>query len=234
MRVLVTRPQAQTTETANALRNLGHSVLIDPVLAIERLPIPPLDLQDVAGILLTSANAVPALTPEMSGVPIFCVGAATAHALEATGISPRAVGLDDGKALVELVAKHLRPELGRVVHLSGEEVAASTGRALEAAGFRWQRIVVYRAAATPTLSPTTRDALLQDALDAVLFFSPRSAAVWCDHVDAAGLGGSTGRLVAACLSEAVAKAAARLRWRDLRVAATRDQTALLDCLDAPQ
>jgi hypothetical protein len=72
------------------------------------------------------------------------------------------------------------------------------------------------------------------ALPAVLFFSRRSAEVGCALVASAGLAGATARMLAACLSAGVAEAAAVLPWGRIAVAARRDQTALLDCLDGPR
>jgi uroporphyrinogen-III synthase len=215
------------------LRERGHEPLVDPVLSIGAVVAPPIDLTDIAALVVTSANAVPALTPAMLEKPLFCVGSATAAAARSAGFTPAGVGDDDGLALVGLLASRLTPAAGQVLHLCGEQTAASTRAALEGLGFRWRSVVVYRATAVPGLPDLTRRALEAGTLDAVLFFSPRTAAIWCRLVRKAGLDGATGRLVAACLSRAVAGSASDLAWREVRVAEGRDQTALLDCLDAP-
>ncbi len=77
----------------------------------------------------------------------------------------------------------------------------------------------------------TEDALRTARLDAVLLFSPRTAALFAALVQAAGLEPGLRRVVAACLSPAVAAEVAGLPLRAVRVAEARDQKALLRRLD---
>jgi uroporphyrinogen-III synthase len=233
MRVLVTRPRGQAEATAAALRARGHLPVIDPVLEIEPVQLPPIDLAEVAAIVITSANAVPAVTPAMRPLPLFCVGEATAAAARSAGLTPAGIGDDDGFALARLVAARLSPEDGPVLHLCGQDLAPSTGDGLRAAGFAYRPEVAYRAVAAHALQEGTCDMMRRGGFDAVLFFSPRTARTWCALVGKAGLQAATQRSLAACLSPAVAEAASSLRWRRVAVAKGRDQTALLDCLDGP-
>ena len=59
MRVVVTRPQADSERTAAALEALGHEVLVAPLMRIEPVAV------DLAGtwsaIVITSANALQAV-----------------------------------------------------------------------------------------------------------------------------------------------------------------------------
>ena len=83
----------------------------------------------------------------------------------------------------------------------------------------------------PQLAPTTAAAIRERRLDAVLLYSPRSAALFAAHVRAAGLDRDLADVVAACLSEAVAAELAGLTFRSVRVADARDQKALLRRLE---
>jgi uroporphyrinogen-III synthase len=67
------------------------------------------------------------------------------------------------------------------------------------------------------------------ALDAALFFSPRSASVFRDCVVNAGL--DVGSLIAICISEATASALAPLAFREVRIAEAPNQDALLGCIE---
>jgi uroporphyrinogen-III synthase len=160
------------------------------------------------------------------------VGAATAAALRAAGWAVAGVASGDGADLARLVAAELRP--GRVLHIGGADRAPSVADGLTAAGFAVDHVVAYRAVPMAELPAATRAALQADALDAVLLLSPRTARIWVRLARLAGLDGRADRLIAACLSPAVAEAAAALPWRELRVAASRDHTALVDSLDDPR
>jgi uroporphyrinogen-III synthase len=231
LHVLVTRPREQALATAAALRRRGHVPLVDPVLVIEPVPLPPIDAGGYTALLLTSANAVPALRPELRALPTFCVGGATARAAATAGCRVVATGPDDGRALAGLVAARL-PAGGRLLHLAGADTAPGLAEALTGLGLACERLVAYRALPARALAAATRRALAAGRLDAVLLFSPRSATLWCGLVETAGLTAATARLLAACLSPAVAAAARGLPWRTVVIAERRDETALLDRLDA--
>ncbi|MFO1069282.1 MAG: uroporphyrinogen-III synthase [Geminicoccaceae bacterium] len=231
MRVLVPRPADQAAATAAALAARGHEALVDPVLVIEPLPLAEAELAGAGAILLTSANAVPALPPAAAGLPLVCVGTATAAAAEAAGFVPVLTGRDDAAGLADLIRRELPPFEGALLHLCGEVVAPGTARAMRAAGQRYAPRVVYRSVPVPRLGDVTREALAAGRLDAVLLLSPRSAEVLGELVRDAGLAEACRAVIAVCLSEAIARAAAGLPWRAIRTAAERDQTALLDRLD---
>lgn len=233
LRVLVTRPRDQAAATARRLRALGHVPLVDPLLKI----VPATDVVEPGGaaaLVLTSANAVHALDPALvEGRLVFAVGQATAAAIRRrTGIEPLA-GLRDGAALANLIAAHLAPGAGSILHLSGDKVQGDLGRRLEALGFACRRQIVYRALAADGLRERTLRAMQDHRLSAVLLYSPRSAAIFRNLVAAADLV-ETGRLVRlVCLSSAVAAEVESLGWDSLHVAREPSETALLERLGSP-
>jgi uroporphyrinogen-III synthase len=232
--VLVTRPRAQAEVTAAALRALGHEPLLDAMLEIEPLHLPDLaGREDVAAVVLTSANAVTALPASLAGLPVFAVGAATAAAARAAGCRDVRAGSDDGRALAGIVASALPPGAGAVLHLAAEEVREGLEAGLRAAGLAYRRAVAYRALPSAGLAPATGRALAAGRLDAALFFSPRTAAVFAAHVRTAGIGEGLRATFAACLSPAVADEVRGLPWREVRVAAAPGQAALLALLGTP-
>jgi uroporphyrinogen-III synthase len=80
--------------------------------------------------------------------------------------------------------------------------------------------------AARTLPDTARDALAGGDLDAVLFFSPRSAGVFRDlllQVDES----LVAPLTALCISANTAKALAPLAFKAVRIAARPNQDAML-------
>ena len=71
MHILITRPRADAAVLAQQLEARGHRVMVEPLLTIVPLPdsVPALD--GVQAILLTSANAVPALRGTDPRLPVF-------------------------------------------------------------------------------------------------------------------------------------------------------------------
>lgn len=230
MRVLVTRPIEQAEATAEALSARGHEPLVEPLLTVRYLPGLVVEPGDAAALVLTSVNAVAALDSRLRHLPVACVGAATATAARARGFDTIGGAPGSVAALAQAIGG-LLPRGSTVLHLAGEQLAAGTADAFTAAGLDYRALTVYRAAPARALSAATRIAFAGGTVDAVLLFSPRTARICCRLIAAAGLAEAVAEVRAACLSPAVAAAAAALPWRDRPVAAARDQTALLDCLD---
>lgn len=232
MLVLVTRPRSQSLATARTLHALGHRVIIDPMLVIRSVPREPIDADGVAAVVLTSRHGAGGLDPALAGLPVFAVGRATAAAARARGFEDVRIGPGDGKALARMLVGQIAPSDGTIMHVCGEEIRPGLKETLVEAGLAYQRCVVYRASPACSLSTRTVSALREGTLGAVLLFSPRTAANFRELVEQADLDRYLRPVAAVCLSEAVAEEVRGLDWRDVRVAAERDQSALLACLEA--
>jgi uroporphyrinogen-III synthase len=230
--VLITRPRPKALELARRLEAQGDTALIEPLLAIERIPGAAPDLAGVQAILLTSANAVPALSAAARRLPLFAVGAATAAAARQAGCVTVVSAEGAGADLARLVARRCRPDAGALLHLAGETVRPEPAALLAAAGFALRRHAVYRAAAARALSAGTVAALRQQAIDAVLLFSPRAARTFTLLVGEHGLRASLGATAAICLSAAVAEACRELTWQAVYTACRPELPALLEVLEA--
>ncbi|BBK34599.1 uroporphyrinogen-III synthase [Stella humosa] len=240
MRVLLTRPEAESRALAAELAAAGILSVVAPVLRIEPVPEAAADLQQgldgARALLFTSAQAVAAFArlSARRDLPVFAVGPATAAAARDAGFAAVEGADGDGAALALLVAARLEPGAEPLVHPAGADVAGDLPGALEKAGFQLRRVVLYKAEAVDGLPAAARDALRAGTLDGVLLFSPRTAARFAELVTSAGLAGSPSDIrlpVAYCLSPAVA-AAATLPWRAVRVADEANQPSLLRLVEA--
>jgi uroporphyrinogen-III synthase len=228
----VTRPGEDGRALAALVEATGATAAIDPMLNIELHPGPPIDLAGAQALLFTSANGVRAAaarTTERS-LPVFAVGDATARAARAAGFTDvRSAGgtVDD---LAALVARSCTPESGRLVHAAGTTVAGDLGAALGASGLTVERVMLYAARPAASLAESTVRELYAGTIDAVLFFSPRTARSFVRLVGQAGLDACLGTVDALCLSPAVAEEARTVNWRAIRVAGRPEQVALIDLL----
>ena len=88
MRVVVTRPQADSERTATALRARGHQVLVAPLMRVEPVKA---DLSgDWSAVVITSANAPMAIAGNpardtLLALPTLTVGKRSADAACAAG-----------------------------------------------------------------------------------------------------------------------------------------------------
>jgi uroporphyrinogen-III synthase/type II secretory pathway pseudopilin PulG len=245
VRALITRPEADAAPLAAALRRRGVDCLIEPMLRIVPVAAPPPALDGVQGLVVTSANGVRAFAAACPrrDLAVFAVGPASAQAARELGFRQVADAAGDVAALVELVTRSVDPAAGALLHPAGSVTAGDLAAALGARGVAVRRVAAYEAQAATGFSPALTAALRElvetagaapdraAALRWVLFFSPRTAATFVRLCRASGLADACRHLVALCLSENVARAAAAVEWAALGVATRPDQDALLELLD---
>lgn len=240
MRVLVTRPRPDAERFAERLAAQGHEVLIEPLFEIVNLEdaTAQIDLSDIQALLFTSANGVRAFCsafaprlPQDLDLRVFAVGDASARTAEECGF--RAIESADGDVvdLTALVTRRLDPTQGGLFHAAGSKVAGDLKGGLEAAGFRFRRVVLYETCALQALSAETQGQFRSGEIDAVTFFSPRTAKSFVRLIAAAGLGDYLEATIAVCLSAAVKEELEPLRWNSVLVAARPTQADVLVLLD---
>ncbi|HZP71351.1 MAG TPA: uroporphyrinogen-III synthase [Pseudolabrys sp.] len=232
MRVVVTRPHADSERTAAALERLGHEALVAPLMRIE-----PVDA-DLAGrwssIAITSANAPAAIAGHAGGValtrlPVFAVGARSAEAAKHAGFADVSSANGDVNDLVRLIAARCAGAKTPLLYLAGEDRAADLVAELSARGVVAEMRVVYRAVPVPF--PTVLAAALEAGdVDAVLHFSRRSAELFVSGARAAGVAGPALDVRHLCLSAQVAEALAGAGR--VAIAARPDEAALINLLQA--
>jgi len=231
-RVLVTRPRPDAEETARLLAGQGIDAVIAPLIEIADIPGASVDLTAVQAILVTSANGVRALaraTPERD-LPVYTVGDASARAAAGCGFTDVTSAQGDVGALARLVRLELDPLAGALLHVTGSAIAGDLGAELASIQFVVRRSQLYRSQTVDTLPEPANRALSERSVDAVLFYSPRTAAQFAKLVTVAGLQEQCRPLAAVCLSEAVASAVAALPFADVRTAAAPEQDALFAVL----
>ncbi|MBF0623968.1 MAG: uroporphyrinogen-III synthase [Magnetococcales bacterium] len=186
--LLITRPQPEAAATAALVTRRGGVALLAPALEIR----PPRDpaplaaalaaLERYQGVVITSANgaraflaALPAAGPRP---PVFAVGPKTARVLEKHGyptLQPTRPGhaADLGRDILARLPRGsrllcLRAEVGR-----WEAIAL-----LEQEGCPVDLVTAYRAEPVAALPPAVVREIETGRVDAVLFFSGRSAAAF--------------------------------------------------------
>ena len=220
---------------------LGFTPIMTPMLAIRPLPArlpPPARLQ---AVVLTSANALPALLAtllpgrgaELRALPVLAVGDATAARARAAGFTSVTSAGGDAAALAALVARRCAPANGALLLPTARGEGLLLAGLLRAAGFAVLRRAVYAAVPQNSLAPAAVAALSRGAVDAALFFSAATARRFATLLPAALPATCLHAVDALALSPAVAAPLAALPWRRIRVAARPTQDALLTLLTDP-
>ncbi len=235
MHILVTRPEPDAAELKTALESLGHVVSVEPLLAIESLPIEPSVFEGARGVVVTSCNGLRALAgsaalARAAKLPIFTVGPATAALARELGFEQITAGEGSASDLVPLIVDSKIGKTGSFVHVAGEEVAFDLAAALAARGIEVRKVIAYRAVSTLALTPPTAQAIAGGSLDAVILMSPRTAAIFALLVGKAGLEEPARRLAYICLSANVAVALGDLAPTRVNIAVRPNSSAILDAV----
>ncbi len=225
--VLITRPEPAASATAERVARIGFFPVVAPMLVVAaaRLPRPRPPLQ---AILVTSANAVPALGAFDRTTMLLAVGDATADHARRAGFSNVHSAGRDAEALVVLAARLCHPGRGPLFLASGAGQGLALAATLRAAGFDLRRGVAYGTRAATVLPQVAIDALEGTRLRHAMFFSAATARAFvaCMVSRAGQLGG----MEALAISSQTAVALNPLPWLRIRVASHPNQDELVALL----
>ncbi|MBF0308751.1 MAG: uroporphyrinogen-III synthase [Magnetococcales bacterium] len=187
-RILITRPLAEGEETAARIRAAGGVPLLAPVLELapphqpEALATALNQLDRYDGLIVTSVNGaralLAALKPGPSRPPIYAVGEKTAAVLRQAGWQAKLpTQPEDALRLAEtILGEH--PDAGHFLFLRAEEGREELPARLRATGCQVTLLTAYRMIPTNALPEPVLESLAKQTIDAVLFFSSRTAEVF--------------------------------------------------------
>lgn len=213
MPLIVTRPEpgnAATVERAKALGMDAHAI---PLFAAHALDWQVPAAENFDALLLTSAAAVRLAgtrLASLSSLPVFAIGATTAHAAEAAGLTVAMTGSTNVQRLLDDMAS---PNIQNILWLCGRDRSEFDAR--DAA------ITPLPCYAVDPVSPPRAWSDLIAAPAVLLAHSARAAERISDLV-----GSARGHLALVAISPAVALAAGA-GWRDLAIATEPDDVAML-------
>lgn len=213
---------------AMAARNLR---VIAAPLTVYRDLATPRPQGDFGALALTSRHAAAALLrPEFSDLtdlPVYCVGDATAAAAVEAGCNTVFSAAGDVTALAALMAEEAAAD---ILFPCAADIAPATLPAFAAAGLRVTQWPVYAMDAATALPPEVVTAL-QDGGAVVPFFSGRAAEIFVRLAAEAGIAAQTRRTWGLCIARRMVKSVECLDWMDVLVAARPDMPSLIAEID---
>jgi len=211
LRVAVTRPEQQASDTAMRLTRAGYAAIKAPLLRV-RPSLAPGSAAGIGSLALTSRTAAMILAhhPGFHKIPAFAVGEATAVEARRAGFATVTAAGGDVNALFHCLDGAPEP----IVHFCGADHTGDLVERLVTAGMAAERRVLYR------MEPAGD--LPEAAVDSVLLYSPRTAALYADRAPQNWRG-------APCIALSAAVAAPVARFPHV-VAARPDEDAILAAL----
>lgn len=237
MKLWVTRPKEDAQATAEQLLAAGHEVLVEPLLTLEPLPLPPLELAGLDGIIITSRNAARRLIDLTNArdLPVYVVGDATGRLLWKAGFQKILAANGNLQSLGKLLRSKLPPkeaaDEGRLLHLCGRHRAGDPATALAGTGYSLERLEAYDSQPVETLSETVRTSIDESGLNGVLLFSPRTARSLVQVLKKSDTNIDCRKMVAFCLSDKIAEAVRFLPWQQVITANAPKQSCMLNAIE---
>lgn len=225
LRILVTRSEPGASATAERLRALGYTPLVEPLFTIAPIDVA---VPDFDALAFTSANGVrrmAVLSPRRDA-QVFCVGSRTAEAAREAGFADVSSAEGDVAALADMILQRL-PKDARLLHAGNEESRGDLAGRLNAAGVAATFLALFRAEAVAEPGPELARHLRGEApFAAALIHSPRAALILADMIKGAS---QPCPLEVAAISAAAAAPLANLA-RSIAIAAAPNEDALLSSL----
>jgi len=208
VRMLVTRPEPDASETAARLAALDIEATLCPLLTHETLGTSLPDAKGFAAMALTSASAIRALIERNAlepflGLKVFAVGDRTAEHARASGFADVESA---GGSLADLAERlaHARPG-GPVFYPAGRDQSGDLAKSLAPYGVMVISAQVYAMKAATDIPAEVIGGLDSGALEAALFYSRRTAETFASLAAPRLSLKAQRRLGALCLSENVAE-----------------------------
>lgn len=205
---LVTRPFPDAERTGAALGAIGFSPVFAPMLEMAVMDVQLPDPKGFCAVMASSANGIRALGMleggrDFAALPLFAIGTATAEAGRELGFET--ITIADGGTFADLVAalKAARPG-GPVfypapIHRSGDIAGVTLSE-----GAYLKTLAVYEMVAAQNLSDDVAGRLAEGDIGSAVFFSRRTAAIFCALTADPRFGRARARLDCLCLSQTVA------------------------------
>ena len=179
--ILLTRPQSGSERFCAILRKHipEAEILISPLIDIEYI-CPPPHLSYYGGVVFTSVHGVGLFKnyDVPKNMPCFAVGPRTAQAASDAGFLVRTSD-GDAAALVKMILSY--PNLGKLIHISGEHSRGEVAKYLSQNGRQCEGMVVYTQTAK-LLSSHVIEAVQGGGPLILPLFSPRTAILLLEQI----------------------------------------------------
>ncbi len=225
--ILLTRPKTEGQSFANALiRRFGPAVrpIVSPLLAPRNMT-PDLPAGDYAAVVFTSAQAVEAVRPMVSRLPVlaWCVGSRTAEAARAAGFVAKSTN-GDARALLAAIKND--PPDGSILYVRGVDTAFNLLEELVDFGLKSEQAVVY-AQQPQAFSPEALELLKHPLKVIAPLFSSRTARLFREAFPQE----TRADLHIVAMSANVAEALIDLPHATVTIASRPDAPAMLDAVE---
>lgn len=232
MRFLLTRPEIESGKLGRKLSDIGHSVVIDPLMSVKHIPVTNCDLNQYQALVFTSINGVRSFHNQFGALEksIYVVGNKTANVAKTLGYTDIQSADSDAEKLVELLKNTLSPNDGSLLYLSANDVSHDLSELLSESPLKVDRRIIYDIIPAQTLRQISITALEKHTIDYIPFYSRRSALIFIDMINNNNLQNCLSSVTALCLSSNVAEVLNQTNWKRVMTAENPRESDLFNLI----
>ena len=227
--VLLTRPGGASDKTAAAFQGAGALVIKEPLMDIIQVQAPDVSLKKYQAILTTSSFAIHSLarlSPERH-VPLWCVGDSskqTALSLGFQTVHNPSLNDENADGLISAIRETIDPNQGPLLYAKGDPVRHDLKQTLKTFGYWVDDITLYKSLAREAFSDKAKAFLSEKPVlpmvKGITFYSPRTADIFLNLCEKAGIRPPFEHFIALSLSEAISKQLEKFCWFRIITAST--------------
>ena len=161
---------------------------------------------------------------------LLCVGEATANIAIQLGFDRVSVTGETADHLIDYILD-CYDENSHFLYISGEHVSTDLSEALSVRAMQVERVVTYEAIASEMLSDTLVEQLKRGKIDALTFFSLRSAQIFLSLAEKSGIISPLEKIDVFCLSESIAETLKEHNWHKIYSADKATLASMVSCID---
>ena len=217
MHILLTRPLEDSQELILRFKSLGHQVSHLPVMNIEKKDYENINLNELKGIIFTSANAIKNLNVSKINKNIFCfcVGEATEKIVKEKGFQNIFTASGNVANLKEIILQNFDQKIGNLVYVSGEIISYDLDLELKKEGYTIKRIITYKVNSNQILSDEFIKDLKSSIPEIVFIYSENSARSYLNLLKKYNLLDIWMETNLMCLGEKASSVLNEIKWKKI-------------------
>ncbi|WP_339046550.1 uroporphyrinogen-III synthase [Candidatus Mesenet endosymbiont of Agriotes lineatus] len=229
MVLLLTRPLLDSKKTKSILEKYDYKVYVEPMFKIRYLETKL--TQDFDVIISTSSNSIRALSKisQERSHSIITVGNGTMKVAKELGFTNVASASGNVSDLMLYIKEHYPQEI-KFLYARGKEISFDFKKALTEKGFTVEETILYESIDRIRLTKRCKEFLLANFIRGVLFFSTRTAKIFCSLVEKSNLLDHIRNITAYSMSEKITGNLAHYRWKNIITSSQSTQESMLNCI----
>lgn len=233
--LLLTRPQEDSEQLALRIQEKGYVPIIAPLLTPIYLESPIVVPDHLQSLLVTSKQALKSLeiSPQLSffqKIELICVGEKTGDIAKKMGFQNVSIAGENVEQMLGWIKNNKTSKSESFLYLHGDVVTKDIRFSLAETGFHVLTQQLYKMEEAQIFPPETFELMQGNVFYGITFFSPRTARIFVNMALKFKLEDYFSKTYALCLSREIAAEINIFPWKEIKVAKSPTQDALMELL----